>query len=55
MTKKYNSPMLQVVSIKKSDIIATSTMNMLGDYNSSNVTIGAPGQRNVFDEWYEGY
>ena len=54
MTKKYNSPMLQVVSIKSNDILTTSTMGMLGDYNSSNVTIAAPGQR-AFDEWYEGY
>ena len=52
--KTYNSPMLQVVSINKKDIIATSTMGMLGDYNSSTVTIGAPGQRGL-DEWYEGY
>jgi len=26
MTKKYNSPMLQVVSINKSDIIVTSPL-----------------------------
>ena len=25
MTKRYNSPMLQIVGIKQSDVIATST------------------------------
>ena len=52
--KTYNSPMLQVVSIKNSDVIATSTMSMLGDYNSSTVTIAAPGQRGL-DDWDAGY
>ena len=53
MTKKYNSPMLQVVSIKSNDILTTSTMNMLGNYGAG-VTIAAPGQRS-FDDWYEGF
>ena len=51
--KTYNSPMLQVVSIKKSDVIETSTMRMLGNYDS-NVTIAAPGQRGL-DDWDAGY
>ena len=53
MTKKYNSPMLQVVSIKNNDILTNSPMNVLGDYNSSTITIAAPGIRDV-DTWYEG-
>ncbi len=54
MTKKYNSPMLQVVSIKSNDILTNSQMGMLGDYNGSTITIAAPGQRGL-DDWYEGY
>ncbi len=55
--KTYNSPMLNVVSIKRSDIIATSgeeTMGMRGAYDSGTITIAAPGQRGL-DDWYEGY
>jgi len=58
MTKKYNSPMLQVVSVKN-NVIATSvgveTGCTLGnDYNESDVSYSA-GRGNVFDRWYEGY
>ena len=55
MTKKYNSPMLQVVSIKKSDVIATSTTTLGIGASGSAINAEAPGLRNVFDEWYEGY
>ena len=51
--KKYNSPMLQVVSINKKDIIVTSDLSMRGDYSGS-VTIAAPGQR-ALDGWDAGY
>ena len=52
--KKYENPMLQVVSIKRNDIVtASESMTMFGDYNSSTMTIGAAGRR--IDEWYEGY
>ena len=53
MTKKYNTPMLQVVSISSKDIIATSNqnMNVLGDYGSG-VTIAAPDR---FNDWDAGY
>ena len=55
MTKKYNSPMLQVVSIKKSDIVtASETLSIGNNYNGSS-SIEAAGRRNVFEEWYEGY
>lgn len=54
MTKKYVNPMLQVVSIKNSDVIATSTMGMLGNYDSNTVTIAAPGQRGL-DSYDAGY
>ena len=52
MTKKYNSPMLQVVSIKNCDIVCTSP-----GYGGSTTAVSgnlAPGQRGI-DEWYEGY
>ncbi len=52
MTKKYDTPMLQVVSICKNDIIATSTLNV--DTSVSVSTQFAPGQRGL-DDWYEGY
>jgi len=53
--KKYENPMLQVVSIKKSDIVTASPNDILlgGSYGGS-LPICAPGQRG-FDEWYEGY
>ena len=52
MTKKYDSPMLQVVSISKKDVIATS----LGINNAEGYGEFSAGRRyNVFDEWYEGY
>lgn len=54
MTKTYNSPMLQVVSIKKSDVIATSTLGYGGttDETSGNL---AP-DRNIFgNSWDAGY
>ena len=54
MTKTYNSPMLQIVSIKKSDIIATSTMSVQGTYDRGTITIAAPGQRGL-DDWDAGY
>ena len=55
MTKKYNSPMLQVVSINQNDIIATSTTTLGIGASGSAINAEAPGLRNVFDEWYEGY
>ncbi len=56
MTKKYNSPMLQIVSISKKDIITTSDPNVIlgGTYTGSGNNFCAPGQRGL-DDWYEGY
>ena len=54
--KKYENQMLQIISIKRSNIIATSgneTMNYRGDFGSG-ITIAAPGQRGL-DDYYEGY
>ena len=53
--KTYNSPMLQVVSINKNDVIATSeTMSYgLNNYNGT-ADILAPGQRGLND-WDAGY
>lgn len=48
--KTYNSPMLHVVSIKRSDIIVTS-LNVYGEVSNSEAL--APGQR--FESWDEGY
>lgn len=57
MTKKYYSPMLNVVSIRKSDIIVTSlgaNGQEAGDKGGDDTGLGfAPGRR--FDSWYEGY
>lgn len=55
MTKKYNSPMLQVVSIKNNDIV-TASNDALGVHTDEvySGTPLAPGQRGVFD-WDAGY
>ena len=50
--KKYENPMLQVVSINKNDIIATSEQIPVGVSGSAN-NAEAPGMR-VFD-WDAGY
>ena len=48
--KTYNSPMLQVVSINKKDIMATS----LGLHNDVGYGSFAPVQRGL-DDWDAGY
>ena len=53
MTKKYNSPMLQIVGISKSDIIVTSPGSTNDEYHALWETL-APGQRGL-DDYYEGY
>lgn len=51
--KKYENPMLQVVSISANDVIATSLMR--GDnLTSGTYEAGAPGQRGLND-WDAGY
>ena len=56
--KKYENPMLHVVSINKQDIIVTSgegvtTGSALGnEFNSSDVSYSS-GRR--FDSWEEGF
>ncbi len=53
--KTYNSPMLQVVSINKNDVIATSETMSYGLHNyDGSSTILAPGQRGLND-WDAGY
>ena len=52
MTKKYNSPMLQVVSISKNDIVTASNPKLGGDYSGQSIL--APGQRGL-DDWDAGY
>lgn len=54
MTKKYNSPMLQVVSIKNNDIVTASGDPILSATDYSGGTILAPGQRGL-DDWDAGY
>ena len=46
MTKKYVNPMLQIVSISKNDIIATSDF---GSGTKSGSAACAPDRFNVFD------
>ena len=54
MSKKYYSPMLNVVSIKRSDLIATSgPFGSNGEYGAG-VNLAAPGQRGL-DDWDAGY
>jgi len=55
MKKIYNNPTLKVVRINN-NVIATSTFSMSYNVTSSDINdIGAPGQRNLFDEWNEGF
>ena len=52
--KKYENPMLQVVSINKHDIIVTSP-KLGGDYDpNAGFDICAPGQRGL-DDWDAGF
>ena len=54
MTKKYENPMLQIVSINKNNIIATSgPFGSNGTYGEG-VNLAAPGQRGL-DDWDAGY
>ena len=50
--KKYENPMLQVVSIKNNDIVTASDPKLGGDYAGQSIL--APGQRG-FDDWDAGY
>ena len=52
--KRYNSPMLQVVSVKNSDIVCTSPFGSNGEYTGS-VNLAAPGQRDLYDPYNAGY
>ena len=52
MTKTYNSPMLQVVSINKSDIIVTSPLSYGGSTDATSGNLGADRFR---DDWDAGY
>ena len=54
MKKIYENPMLEVVSIKMNDVIATSDPALTGTYTGGEVL--AP-ERNMFDVegFYQGY
>ena len=54
--KIYENPMLQVVSISKNDIIATSTgtLSVVGSETKATSEADAPGMRS-FDDWDAGY
>ena len=54
MSKKYNSPMLNVVSIKNNDIITDSQVVKFGEGAKSGGDACAPGQRGL-DDWDAGY
>ena len=52
--KKYIDAQLQVVQIKKTDVIATSENLTIGsDLGTGVFNAAAAGRR--FDQWYEGY
>ena len=53
MTKKYNSPMLQIVSIKRNDIITGSQDAPLSS-GSQNNDLGLAPDR-FRDDWDAGY
>ena len=55
MTKKYNSPMLQIVSIKHNDIVTTSeTLGKKGNFgDGEGITLGAADR--FRDDWDAGY
>ena len=56
MKKTYVNPMLQVVSIKKSDIVTASPMNIYDDVTIDNPnSILAPDRYYRFGSYYEGY
>ena len=52
MTKKYNSPMLQVISIKKNNIVTASQFSVTDNLYEG--VVKAPGQRGL-DDWDAGY
>ena len=52
--KSYVNPMLQIVSINKKDIIATSDRSYKYVFDGDNSKILAPGQRGL-DDWDAGY
>lgn len=49
MTKKYDTPMLQIVSIKQNDIIVTSPGSTTDTYHSAWSTLGADRFRDFED------
>lgn len=51
--KTYNRPMLQVVSIKKNDIVTASPFSYDNAWDGKG-TLLAPGQRGL-DDYYEEY
>lgn len=53
MTKTYNTPMLQIISINKTDIIATSTDAPISG-TQANESALSPCLRG-FDSWDAGY
>jgi len=52
--KKYENPMLHVVSINRNDIIVTSETISFGEGKKAGGEACAPGMRG-FDEWDAGY
>ena len=57
MTKTYNSPMLQIVSIKRNDIVTSSdpTLTLGGVFEGNANQIEAPDRFYRFNSYYEGY
>ena len=54
--KKYENPMLQVVSINKKDIIATSEVSVyIGETNTADRSAGRRGIFDPYDPYDAGY
>ena len=51
MTKKYNTPMLQVVSIKQNDILTSSPVLSSTEYSGGTI-LGADRFRDDYDAGY---
>lgn len=54
MKKIYENPMLQIVSIKRTDIVTASETMYIGSSFDGTHTILAPGRDRNFNSWYEG-
>ena len=52
MTKIYNTPMLQIVSIKNNDIVCSSPLGYNNAYDGSSTILGADRFHDDYDAGY---